>query len=74
MRFIVDYLPRGICRILETAGHDAIHTENLPAQNGTKDSALNELSLRERRVLISKDTDFYPSFARETLETRPRSY
>lgn len=62
MRFLVDaHLPLGICALLQAAGHDAIHTRQLPAQNLTTDQAINDLSVRELRVVISKDTDFYYS-------------
>lgn len=47
--------------LLNAAGHDAVHTRGLPAQNRTSDSAINEYSLREQRVVITKDTDFYHS-------------
>ena len=43
------------------AGHDAIHTSNLPAQNRTPDTLVNDCSIREQRVVITKDTDFYHS-------------
>jgi predicted nuclease of predicted toxin-antitoxin system len=62
MKFLVDaHLPPGICSILQSAGHDAIHTQQLPDQNRTTDQSINDLSVRELRVVISKDTDFYYS-------------
>ena len=62
VRFIVDaHLPPALAAALGAAGHDAVHTFDLPAQNRTGDSAINELSIREERVLISKDTDFFYS-------------
>ena len=62
MRFIVDaHLPFGICRLLQAAGHEAIHTSELPNQNRTADQVINELSINDQRVVISKDTDFYYS-------------
>ncbi|MBA4147358.1 MAG: DUF5615 family PIN-like protein [Verrucomicrobia bacterium] len=62
MRFIVDaHLSPGICKMLQAAGHDAIHTTQLSNGNRTSDQTINELSLSEQRVLISKDTDFYYS-------------
>ena len=62
MKFLVDaHLPPGLCALLRTAGHDALHTQQLPAQNKTTDQVINELSLKEQRVVISKDTDFYYS-------------
>jgi predicted nuclease of predicted toxin-antitoxin system len=62
MRFLVDaHLPPGLCVTLQTAGHDAVHTRQLPAQNLTTDDAINTLSVQEQRVVITKDTDFYYS-------------
>lgn len=60
MKFLVDaHLPPGLCALLQAAGHDAIHTTQLPAQNRTADPVINELSVTDKRVVISKDTDFY---------------
>jgi predicted nuclease of predicted toxin-antitoxin system len=42
-------------------GHDANHTLDLPARNATKDTILNQLSVEEQRVVISKDSDFFYS-------------
>lgn len=39
-----------------------MHTLELPAGNRTKDSVVNELSVREQRVVITKDEDFVSSF------------
>ena len=62
MKFLVDaHLPASLCALLAGAGHEAIHASQLPAGNQTPDSILNELSERDQRVLISKDTDFYYS-------------
>jgi predicted nuclease of predicted toxin-antitoxin system len=62
MKFLVDaHLPPGLCVLLQAGGHDAIHTSQLRAQNRTTDEALNALSLKEQRVVIPKDTDFYYS-------------
>lgn len=55
------HLPPSLAAALGTAGHDAVHTLRLPAQNRTRDSAINEISMREQRVLITKDTDFFYS-------------
>ncbi|MBI5766502.1 MAG: DUF5615 family PIN-like protein [Verrucomicrobia bacterium] len=62
MKFLVDaHLPRRLCAVLALHGHDAIHTLDLPDQNRTKDGAINQRSLDEGRVVISKDTDFFYS-------------
>jgi predicted nuclease of predicted toxin-antitoxin system len=69
MKFLVDaHLPPGLCALLQAAGHDAVHTSQLPAQNRTTDQVINEVSAREERVVISKDTDFYYS---HLLHQRP---
>ncbi|HEX8318619.1 DUF5615 family PIN-like protein [Longimicrobium sp.] len=63
MRFIVDaQLPRRIAGWLREAGHDAIHTLDLPEGNRTTDRAIIGLSLREQRVVVTKDADFVSGF------------
>jgi predicted nuclease of predicted toxin-antitoxin system len=62
MKFIVDaHLPARLCAALQAAGHDALHTRQLPAQNATSDLVISALSLQEQRVVITKDTDFFHS-------------
>lgn len=62
MNFLVDaHLPPGLCAVLQNAGHDAAHTRQLAAENRTPDEVINELSAREQRVVVTKDTDFYHS-------------
>jgi predicted nuclease of predicted toxin-antitoxin system len=62
MKFLVDaHLPPGLCDVLHAAGHNAIHTSGLPAQNQTPDRIINKVSVTDQRVVISKDRDFYYS-------------
>ena len=62
MKFLVDaHLPPSLCVLLQAAGHGALHTSQLTAQNQTPDETLNELSLKEQRVVVTKDSDFYHS-------------
>ena len=62
MKFLVEaHLPPGLCGLLVAAGHDAVHTSGLRAQNRTPDPVINDYSLREQRVVITRDTDFYHS-------------
>ena len=69
MKFLVDaHLPRRLCAVLEQRGHDAKHTLDLPAGNATKDGVINQLSLDEQRVVVSKDSDFFYS---HLLQGRP---
>jgi len=43
-------------------GAEVIHTHELPEGNRTGDTAVNELSVREQRVVITKDEDFVDTF------------
>ncbi|MBY0502849.1 MAG: DUF5615 family PIN-like protein [Bryobacteraceae bacterium] len=63
MKLIVDaQLPRQLARQLREAGFDALHTLDLPLSNRTPDTVINELSLQERRIVVTKDADFVHSF------------
>jgi predicted nuclease of predicted toxin-antitoxin system len=59
MKFIVDaQLPYRLKTWLETKGFDAIHTDDLPNQHLTKDLEIVEVADSEKRIVISKDSDF----------------
>lgn len=63
MKFLVDaQLPRRLARWLQAEGHEAVHTRDLPEGNCTGDAAINGLSLREQRVVVTKDEDFVNTF------------
>jgi predicted nuclease of predicted toxin-antitoxin system len=63
MKFVVDaHLPRRLAIFLQQAGFDALHTLDLTRGNRTPDSWINQLSLTEQRVVITKDADFVDSF------------
>ncbi|HEX6800502.1 MAG TPA: DUF5615 family PIN-like protein [Ktedonobacterales bacterium] len=63
MKFLVDaHLPRRLAYRLRDAGHDALHTLDLPKRNRTTDAEINAISLREERVVVNKDADFVNSF------------
>ena len=69
MKFIIDaHLPPSLRPLFVAAGHDAIHTLDLPDQNASRDGKLNEVSMAEQRVVVTKDTDFYHS---HLLQGRP---
>lgn len=62
MNFLLDaHLPRRLVFRLRERGHDAIHTLDLPRANKTPDHEINEVSVRELRVVITKDSDFVDS-------------
>lgn len=61
MNILLDaHLPASLSQFF--LGHDVIHTSALPNGNLTTDSILNQISILEDRVLITKDNDFYYSY------------
>ncbi|MEA5593887.1 DUF5615 family PIN-like protein [Rivularia sp. UHCC 0363] len=63
MKFIVDaQLPVRLARFIESTGYDAIHTKDLPNKNATPDTEINAISMRDERIVITKDYDFLNSF------------
>ena len=63
MKFLVDaQLPQRLVRGLQAEGHEVVHTRDLPEGNRTTDAVINEISLREQRVVVTKDEDFVDLF------------
>jgi len=68
MKLIVDaQLPRRLARELGASGRDARHTLDFPAGNRTPDEDIVAVSVREGRVVVSKDNDFVTSFLLKRL-------
>ena len=62
MKFLVDaQLPNKLCKVLKEKGFNTLHTLDLPDKNKTKDSQINQITLEQKRTLISKDYDFIES-------------
>lgn len=62
MRFLVDaQLPARLARFLRQAGHDVVHTSDLPDGNRTPDRQIAELADGQSRVVVTKDRDFRDS-------------
>ena len=56
MKFVVDaQLPAKLSRLLAEAGHDSVHTSQLPEGNRTTDATLANLADDEDRVVVTKD-------------------
>ena len=63
MKFIIDaQLPFALSKYLENIGFDVVHTDNLPNREFTTDNEIRELSVSEKRIVITKDSDFLDSF------------
>ncbi len=59
MTFLVDaQLPARLARFLAGAGHDVVHTSELPEGNRTADARIAEVADGEGRVVVTKDRDF----------------
>jgi len=63
MKFIIDaQLPFALSKYLEHKGFDVIHTDDLPNKEYTTDNEIREISIKENRIVITKDSDFLDSF------------
>jgi len=63
MKFLIDaQLTRQLARRFADAGHEAIHTLDLPCGNRTTDGDINLPAQQENRIVITKDADFVDSF------------
>jgi predicted nuclease of predicted toxin-antitoxin system len=63
MKFLIDaQLPRALAVSLLRVGIEAIHTLDLPDGNRTKDRDINDLSIKQQYIVVTKDTDFVESF------------
>ncbi len=63
MKFLIDaQLPRRSTNIFREYGFDAVHTLDLPSGNKTTDSEINDVSLRDMSIVVTKDADFVNSF------------
>lgn len=67
MKFLIDaQLPKPLSDFLNTKGFNSIHTLDLPDKNRTKDYQIIKHSIKEKRIVISKDADFLNSFLVKT--------
>jgi predicted nuclease of predicted toxin-antitoxin system len=48
--------------LIRASGFEAVHTLDLPEGNRTTDRIINELSIEEQYILVTKDADFVESF------------
>ena len=63
MKFIIDeQLPGSLARFFREKGHDVVHVNTLRSGLHMPDEVVSEISMRENRVVISKDSDFLNRF------------
>lgn len=62
MKFLIDaQLPRSLKQLFIEKGYDYIHTLDLALGNHTPDKSINQISIKEKRIVITKDSDFFYS-------------
>jgi len=58
LRFLVDHnLSHRVCPELQAAGHDVVHVQAV-ALHDVDDVEVLEFAVRERRIIVTSDTDF----------------
>ncbi len=63
MKFLLDaQLPPSLKNLFTANGYDCIHTLDLESGNDTTDKIINQISVAEQRIVITKDSDFFDSF------------
>ena len=63
MKFLIDaQLPNSLSAFINKKGYDCIHTLNLPDKNKTSDNQIIDLSKKDNRIIITKDSDFLESY------------
>lgn len=63
MKFLVDaQLPRRFCVWLVEAGHEALHTLDLPQGNRTSDNEILDVAESGQHIVVTKDDDFVQSY------------
>jgi len=62
VKFLIDaQLPARLAMFINEAGHDALHTSELPDGNRTTDAQIADRADRDQRIVVTKDQDFRDS-------------
>ena len=63
MKFIIDaQLPVALSKFLAKNGFDVIHIDDLPNKEFSTDNEIREISLKDERIVVTKDADFLDSY------------
>ena len=63
MKFLLDaQLPPSLKQLFTDKGYDCIHTLDLESGNDTTDKIINQISVADQRIVITKDSDFFDNF------------
>lgn len=62
MKFLVDAnLSWKVKKTIEKLGFDVLHTDDLPDREFTPDEAIRNIANKQKRIIITKDSDFLQS-------------
>lgn len=68
MKFLVDaQLPKFLSDFLNNKSYDSVHTFDLPDKNESNDIHLIKTSVKQKRIIITKDNDFLESYIVNSL-------
>jgi predicted nuclease of predicted toxin-antitoxin system len=63
MKFLIDaQLPPSLKQVFVDLGFDSLHTLDVDLKNETPDKIINQISVSEKRIVLTKDSDFLDSF------------
>ncbi len=63
MKYLVDaQLPYLLAEVLRQKGFDVVHTDDLPDKDETSDIRIRQIAATDKRVVITKDSDFQDSY------------
>lgn len=63
MDYLIDaQLPKFLCDILNKKGYNAIHVISMANGDESTDKEIADLAHSEKRIVITKDVDFYYSY------------
>jgi predicted nuclease of predicted toxin-antitoxin system len=59
MKFLIDaQLSPSLKKLFTNKGYDCLHTLDLDLKNETPDNTINYISIKEKRIVITKDSTF----------------
>ena len=63
LNFLIDtQLPPSLAQLIIQLGSKAIHTTFFPEGHLLKDKEIRKIAIKEKRIIITKDNDFYDYF------------
>jgi predicted nuclease of predicted toxin-antitoxin system len=71
VKFILDaHIPPSLCKIIDSFGHEAVHSSELPNANESTDSEIISYAVENEMIVVTKDSDFYYRFITNRMPPR----